>query len=99
MILTPCLTCGAAVARTYRGRCERHRSEACRGYGQDWRRVRAQVRREVKACEACGSTADLAVDHIRPQSLGGTHERANLRVLCRACHARIGAKLTYWSVR
>jgi 5-methylcytosine-specific restriction protein A len=74
-----------------RGRCARHqRSEAQRGYGRDWRRIRRIVR--APTCEACGTTADLTVDHITPQSLGGTHALANLRTLCRSCHGRIGAQ-------
>jgi len=79
---------GYAVSRGY---CEQHkRSEAERHYGVDWRRVRTIVRREVQACERCGATGRLAVDHIVPQSLGGTSDRSNLRVLCFPCHGAIG---------
>ena len=75
-----------------RGRCARHRrSDAQRGYGPDWRRIKRIVR--GPACEACGTRDDLTVDHIVPQSMGGTHARANLRTLCRSCHGRIGLRL------
>jgi len=38
-------------------------------------------------CVRCGSTQDLTVDHIFPQSMGGTHAISNLRCLCRACNS------------
>lgn len=34
----------------------------------------------------------LSIDHILPKSLGGTHDRANLRVLCTPCNTRKGVK-------
>lgn len=40
----------------------------------------------VGACEFCGSTDTLTVDHIVPQSKGGGHHRANLQCLCRSCN-------------
>lgn len=40
----------------------------------------------------CGTEGNnhnpLEVDHIVPISKGGTHELANLRVLCRYCHKK-----------
>jgi 5-methylcytosine-specific restriction endonuclease McrA len=53
----------------------------------------AQTRREVfaragSACENCGSTFALEIDHIYPKALGGSSEAENLRVLCRACNQR-----------
>lgn len=59
-----------------------------RGYGGKWASISARVRREVGACEACMGMDDLTVDHVVPLSAGGTHERGNLRVLCRSCHGR-----------
>ena len=83
---------GHAVSRGY---CTEHApTEAQRGYGSDWRQVRARVRQQETSCRECASMLDLTVDHIRPQSLGGTNARANLRVLCRSCHASIGRKAT-----
>jgi len=52
-----------------------------------WRRMRDVVRREERACQACGATTNLEVDHIVALSDGGGRlDRANLRVLCRDCH-------------
>lgn len=74
-------------------RCATHQlTEEQRGYGRDWRRIRQLVRRRVPACENCGSTYRLAVDHIVPQSMGGTNDPSNLRVLCARCHATIGLR-------
>jgi 5-methylcytosine-specific restriction endonuclease McrA len=55
--------------------------------------IRADVKREVwtkanNQCENCGSTYALQIDHIQPQSLGGTHDEGNLRLLCRTCNQR-----------
>jgi hypothetical protein len=51
----------------------------------------AQTRREVfakanNACENCGSTFALEIDHIHPQALGGTSAPENLRLLCKSCN-------------
>jgi hypothetical protein len=53
----------------------------------------AQTRRAVfaragSACENCGSTFALEIDHVHPKALGGSSEAENLRVLCRACNQR-----------
>jgi 5-methylcytosine-specific restriction endonuclease McrA len=53
----------------------------------------AQTRRDVfaragSACENCGSTFALEIDHIHPKALGGSSDAENLRVLCRACNQR-----------
>lgn len=48
-------------------------------------RIRA---RDSYACQQCGAYG-YEVDHIKPYSLGGTHDDSNLRVLCTGCH---GAK-------
>lgn len=42
---------------------------------------------------ACGSTFGLEIDHIKPWSHGGTHDAANLRVLCQAHHSRESFKI------
>jgi hypothetical protein len=44
--------------------------------------------RDGHMCLRCKATDDLTVDHIFPQSIGGTHAAANLRTLCRACNSR-----------
>jgi 5-methylcytosine-specific restriction protein A len=32
------------------------------------------------------------IDHIVPQSQGGSHEESNLRTLCRECHGVVTAE-------
>lgn len=44
-------------------------------------------------CVECGATDDLTVDHIVPISRGGGNDSANLRILCRSCNSRKGARL------
>ena len=77
----------------FRGRCAQHaQTTTQRGYGASWQATRAVVRHQERECRECGATSDLTVDHIRPQSMGGTNARDNLRVLCRPCHSRIGVR-------
>jgi hypothetical protein len=53
----------------------------------------AQVKREVwqesqhKCCN-CGSHYALEMDHCLAQARGGTNDKENLRILCRACNQR-----------
>src|SRR6266540_1402229 len=63
-------------------------SAALRGYGGAWSSISKQVIAEYVAvhgwtCPVGHPSRDLTVDHIVPLSQGGTHDRANLRVLCR----------------
>ena len=39
-------------------------------------------------CVYCGSTARLSVDHIIPQSRGGTNEFDNLVTACQPCNSK-----------
>jgi 5-methylcytosine-specific restriction endonuclease McrA len=56
--------------------------------------VRSMVlERDEHACIECGATSDLTLDHIHPWSLGGSDEAVNLRVLCRSCNSRKGARV------
>ncbi|HUW00768.1 MAG TPA: HNH endonuclease [Acidimicrobiales bacterium] len=41
-------------------------------------------------CVACGSRADLTIDHIWPRARGGITTRRNLLALCRACNSSKG---------
>lgn len=53
--------------------------------------ARLQVKvlvRDGGKCLACPSTEDLAVDHIVPESQGGTLDIDNLQTLCRSCNSR-----------
>lgn len=68
-------------------------SSTARGYGADWRRVRAQVLSGEPLCRLCAEagrvTAATDVDHIEPfQGLADPRRLAvaNLRPLCRPCH-------------
>lgn len=62
-------------------------SAAKRGYGRDWRAIRAAVLAERHFCVDCGAQA-TEVDHIVSLRRGGTNAPSNLRALCKACHAR-----------
>jgi 5-methylcytosine-specific restriction protein A len=86
-------TCPVRVERS--GYCAEHRKRyggsgwaqrpSTGDYGAEWRRIRARVLGEEPNCRLCGAPA-TEVDHILPIAIGGTHDRANLRALCRADH-------------
>lgn len=44
-------------------------------------------KRDGHKCQRCDAASDLTVDHIFPQSSGGTHCHKNLRTLCRSCNS------------
>lgn len=73
------------------GRCAAHAREPWEGrrgfagYNGDYPAMRRRVLAEEKTCAICGDAASC-VDHINPVSRGGTHERKNLRALCKMCH-------------
>lgn len=56
------------------------------------RAARTILPTESMECEQCGANADLTVDHIVPIARGGGNDSANLRVLCRSCNSRKGAR-------
>lgn len=76
------------------------RSSTARGYGADWRRVRAHVLAAEPLCRMCAEagrvTAATEVDHI--ETFHGLDDfrrldPSNLRPLCTPCHrARTGAQ-------
>jgi len=47
------------------------------------RRVRQQL---PQVCVACGSTANLTIDHRIPRVYGGSNTLDNLQMLCLPCH-------------
>ncbi|MFD6400706.1 HNH endonuclease [Nocardia sp. NPDC060249] len=54
---------------------------------------RAVFARDGHQCVHCGATEDLSLDHIYPWSRGGEDTVDNLRVLCRPCNSRKGARV------
>ncbi|MFM6004331.1 MAG: HNH endonuclease [Sphaerospermopsis kisseleviana] len=51
-------------------------------------RQRAQCRCEYCHYPELFSTAPLSIDHLQPQSLGGTDSPDNLALACRRCNER-----------
>lgn len=57
-------------------------------------RLRLKVyARDNYACVHCGTNKDLTIDHIYPESKGGTKVFENLQTLCRSCNSRKGTKV------
>lgn len=52
----------------------------------------AVMKRDGFACVECSGTHALSIDHIWPYSRGGSDALDNLRVLCRSCNSRKGAR-------
>jgi 5-methylcytosine-specific restriction protein A len=70
-------------------------SAASRGYGAEWRVIRAAVLRDEPACRRCGQPA-RDVDHIVPRDQGGDDTRTNLQALCKPCHASKSVRDGRW---
>lgn len=84
----PCIRCGRTTSGSYCTPCQAarwaeqgRRRQPRPWYGQGWAKQRAAHLRIHPACEACGSTAGLEVDHVIPRSVEG-----GLMTLCRPCH-------------
>lgn len=91
---TSCVECGrAATVGPY---CDDHQPEprerdraAYRAGYRDpayHRERQATLNRAGGACERCGISAPLQVDHIVPLRDGGSNRRENLQALCKMCH-------------
>lgn len=95
-IARPCLDCGAL---TYNGRRCPSCARACnRRRNNDPKRAayRAPGYRAMilsGRCAKCGSGQDLTRDHIIPLVKGGTNDPSNIRIVCRSCNSRKGAKV------
>jgi 5-methylcytosine-specific restriction endonuclease McrA len=48
--------------------------------------------RDGHTCKHCGATENLSVDHIHPESKGGTLDPENLQTLCMPCNRAKGAR-------
>jgi hypothetical protein len=48
--------------------------------------------RDDFTCQICGKRKHLSIDHIYPESKGGTLEISNLQTLCRLCNSIKGSK-------
>jgi 5-methylcytosine-specific restriction endonuclease McrA len=53
-----------------------------------YKRLRKEVLSEIRECQKCHRTENLTLDHIVALSIGGTHTRDNLQVLCRSCNSK-----------
>lgn len=78
------------------------RSSTARGYGQDWRRLRASILRAEPLCRICHAegrvTAATDLDHVEPFHGIDDPKRldpANLRPLCRFHHLHRTAKQSH----
>jgi 5-methylcytosine-specific restriction endonuclease McrA len=80
----------------YGGLAERHvdwSKHPSRLLNSGWRKIRrAVLDNHHGGCVTCGAEYPLEVDHIIPRCRGGTHEWANLQVLCRTCNRRKGGR-------
>ncbi len=63
---------------------ERKRLHETAGY----RRLREELIATIGACQACGATTRLTLDHVKPLSRGGVHSRENVQLLCVSCNSR-----------
>lgn len=69
-------------------------SEARREWGKlRLRLTRLVFQRDGRVCSRCGATTKLSIHHKHPLSRGGSHNLANLQVLCQSCNSRKGARL------
>ncbi|MCG9893734.1 MAG: HNH endonuclease [Thermosynechococcaceae cyanobacterium MS004] len=54
---------------------------------------REVLRRDNHACQYCGSSKHLTLDHVIPRSKGGQHTWNNVVAACVRCNARKGDRL------
>ena len=46
--------------------------------------------RDNFTCQHCGKRKNLSIDHITPESKGGTLDKKNLQTLCKSCNSKKG---------
>lgn len=51
------------------------------------------LRRDNHACQYCGSTRKLTIDHVIPKSKGGPHTWDNVVAACESCNSKKGDRL------
>lgn len=54
------------------------------------------IARDGTACYLCGrvlNVNEVTLDHVHPLSRSGSHTTSNIRIACRSCNSRKGAKL------
>ena len=101
--LGPCSFRGCPNRAVDRGRCALHPrpilrlpdprpSAAMRGYGAEWRRIRAEHLACHPYCATCGAPG-THVDHVVARERGGTEDSGNLQTLCARHHSRKTAQL------
>lgn len=56
---------------------------------------REVFRRDSHACQYCGSTKHLTLDHVIPRSKGGTHTWDNVVTACEKCNSTKGDRLVH----
>ena len=59
--------------------------------GKVWRRARGLCAHCGVPCTRLSGDTQGTIDHVVPRSRGGSHELANLQLLCRDCNRRKGA--------
>lgn len=58
---------------------------------------REVLRRDNHACQYCGSTKKLTIDHVIPRSKGGQHTWDNVVAACERCNSLKGDRLLHES--
>jgi 5-methylcytosine-specific restriction protein A len=85
--------CGYRVAGGTLCACQQRRQAArpsanARGYGTDWRELRATI--PPTPCTACARPykPGFHLDHRVARNAGGSDDASNLHWLCHSCHSR-----------